>query len=129
VEDQAVQDARERAERRLDHMLRYARGVTCRRHALLTYFGERTEAQCGHCDVCLGRHQPDAVTPDEEPVLRHILGQAAEETPREQWFDDPPVPPPRIDELVRWLVAEGHLTLEAPLSGTFRLTEKGKRWV
>jgi ATP-dependent DNA helicase RecQ len=129
VEDQAVQDARERAERRLDHMLRYARGVTCRRHALLTYFGERTEAQCGHCDVCLGRHQPDAVTPDEEPVLRHILGQAAEETPREQWFDDPPVPPPRIDELVRWLIDEGYLTLEAPLNGTFRLTEKGKRWV
>jgi hypothetical protein len=99
VDDRAVQDAQSRAKTRLEHMLRYARSLTCRRHALLTYFGEETAARCGACDVCLGRHDPDAVTPDEEPLLRRILEQAHASIPREEWFDDPPVPAHRIDEL------------------------------
>jgi ATP-dependent DNA helicase RecQ len=129
VDDRAVQNARSRAETRLEHMLRYARSLTCRRHALLTYFGEKTAARCGSCDVCLGRHDPDAVTPDEEPLLRRILEQAHASTPRDEWFDDPPVPPHRIDELVNWLVTEGYLMLDRPLDGQFRITEKAEEWV
>jgi len=129
VDDRAVQNERSRAKTRLKHMLRYARSLTCRRHALLTYFGEETAAQCGACDVCLGRHDPDAVTPDEEPLLRRILEQAHASIPREEWFDDPPVPAHRIDELVNWLVTEGFLTLDQPLDGQFRTTEKAEEWV
>jgi ATP-dependent DNA helicase RecQ len=129
VDGRAVQNARDRAETRLEHMLRYARSVTCRRHALLTYFGETTEEQCGACDVCLGRHQPAAVTPDEEPVLRDILERVSDSVPREEWFEASPAPPHRVEELVRWLVTEGYLTLEEPLKGTFRLTEKAEDWV
>ncbi len=129
VDDQAVQNARRRAETRLDHMLRYARAVTCRRYALLTYFGEETAEHCGACDVCLGRHQPDAVTPDEEPVLRHILRQISNGSDRKDWFDDPPVPSYRLDELLGWLVSEGYVTLADPLNGAYRLTDEGKRWV
>lgn len=126
VDDRAVQKARERAETRLEYMLRYARSVTCRRHALLSYFGEKASERCGACDVCLGRHQPSPVTPDDEPVLRHILEQVHASVPREEWFDEPPVSPPRIEELVNWLVTEGYLTLEEPLEGRFRLTEKAE---
>jgi ATP-dependent DNA helicase RecQ len=129
VDDRAVQDARSRARTRLKHMLRYARSLTCRRHALLTYLGEETAARCGACDVCLGRHEPDAVTPDEEPLLRHILEQAGASIPREDWFDNPPVAAHRIDELVNWLVTEGYLALDQPLDGQFRITEKAEDWV
>ena len=129
VDDRAVQMARTQAETRLDHMLRYARSMTCRRHALLTYFGEETDPECGACDVCLGRHDPEVVTPDEEPVLRHILEQVHAAVPREEWFDDPPVPPHRIEELVHWLVSEGYLTLDRPLDGHFEVTEKARDWV
>ncbi|MFB6273306.1 MAG: ATP-dependent DNA helicase RecQ [Salinibacter sp.] len=129
VDDRAVQHARDRAEMRLDRMLRYARSITCRRHALLTYFGEETDEQCGACDVCLGRHQPDPVTPDEEPLLRHILEQVHASASRDEWFDDPPVPPYRIEELINWLVSKDLLTLEHPLEGTFQLTEKGQEWI
>jgi ATP-dependent DNA helicase RecQ len=128
VDDRAVQSARERAETRLDRMLRYARCVTCRRHALLTYFGEETDEQCGACDVCLGRHQPDPVTPDEEPLLRRILEAVHAGRPRDEWFDDPPVPPHRIDELITWLVSKDLLALDRPLAGVYRLTKKGKEW-
>ncbi len=129
VDDRAVQNARERAETRLEHMLRYARSVTCRRHALLTYFGEKAPEQCGACDVCLGRHQPSAVTPDDEPVLRHILEQVNASVPQVEWFDEPPLPPHRIEKLVNWLVTEDYLTLEKPLEGEFRLTEKAEEWM
>ena len=128
VEDRAVKAARDRAETRLEHMLRYARSMTCRRHVLLTYFGEATEEHCGACDVCLGRHQPSPVTPDEEPVLRRILKQVRASVPRDEWFDDLPVPSYRIEELLGWLVEEEYLVLENPLEGKFQLTEKGKNW-
>jgi len=129
VDGRPVEKARDRAETRLKQMLRYARSVACRRYALLTYFGEETAEQCGACDVCLGRHQPVAVTPDDEPLLRHILEQVRDSAPREQWFDDAPAPRHRVDELVNWLVTEGYLTLDQPLKGSFRLTEKAEDWV
>lgn len=129
VDDRAVQKARERAETRLNHMLRYARSVTCRRHALLSYFGEKTDERCGACDVCLGRHQPSTVSPNEEPVLRHILEQVEASVPREEWFDEPPAPPHRIEELVEWLVTEGYLTVQDPLGGEVELTGKGEKWL
>jgi ATP-dependent DNA helicase RecQ len=129
VDDQSVRSARQRAETRLRYMMRYARSATCRRWALLTYFGEETDEECGACDVCLGRHQPAAVTPEDEPVLRQILDRVADAAPRDEWFDDPPAPPHRIEELVEWLVNEGYLVVEEPLDGTVQLTEKGKDWV
>ena len=129
VDGQAVQAARDRAETRLEHMLRYARSVTCRRHALLTYFGEQTAERCGACDVCLGRHQPAAVTPKDEPVLRRILEQIDESVSRDDWFDEPPVPPHRIEELVDWLVTEGYLAVDDPLEGEVRLTKKADDWL
>jgi ATP-dependent DNA helicase RecQ len=125
VDDQAVQSARQRAEKRLESMLRYARGVACRRRFLLTYFGEASSEQCGACDVCLDRHAPTVVTPDDEPVLRTILQRVKAGAPRDDWFEDAPEPRHRIDALVNWLVTEDYLTLDTPLDGTYALTERG----
>lgn len=127
VDDRAVQSARQRAETRLAYMLRYARSVSCRRHFLLTYFGEVSPERCGACDVCLGRHEPSAVTPDDEPTLYTILEQVNEARPRDAWFDEAPAPRHRIDALVNWLVAHGYLEMEGPLEGRFTLTEDGKQ--
>ncbi len=38
---------------KLNSMVAYADGLTCRRRALLGYFGEELEEDCGNCDVCL----------------------------------------------------------------------------
>jgi ATP-dependent DNA helicase RecQ len=126
VDDRAVQNARHRAETRLQYMPRYARGVSCRRHFLLTYFGETSPERCGTCDVCLDRHEPEVITPEDEPLLRKILRRVANETPRNDWFEKPPAPRDRIDALVNWLVAEGYLQMDAPLDGQFVLTDKGE---
>ena len=38
---------------KLNSMVAYADGLTCRRRALLGYFGEDLQHDCGNCDVCL----------------------------------------------------------------------------
>jgi ATP-dependent DNA helicase RecQ len=129
VDDSAVQQARRRAEERLDYMIRYAQSVSCRRRFLLTYFGETSDARCGTCDVCMGRHRPEVVTPDDEPLLRQILECVDAATPRDAWFDDPPRADYRIDQLVDWLVDRGHLRLDDPLDGTYVVTEKGEAFL
>jgi ATP-dependent DNA helicase RecQ len=47
----AVERRRQRAERRLEAMDRYARGRGCRRRALIGWFGERLP-RCAGCDRC-----------------------------------------------------------------------------
>ena len=39
--------------RKLDALLGYCELTTCRRTALLTYFGDQRETPCGNCDNCL----------------------------------------------------------------------------
>ena len=124
VDDLAVRRAKRRAEAKLRDMLRYARSVTCRRHFLLTYFGENSPERCGHCDICLGRHRAVVITPDDEPVMRHILHQIENDVPRHAWFDEQPVPDHHVDGLIDYLVQEGFLYVEAPLEEIFSITEK-----
>ena len=53
IEDEDAGPERKRREhKRLDALLGYCEAPTCRRVALLDYFGERIEP-CGNCDVCL----------------------------------------------------------------------------
>lgn len=54
VDWRAVRVRRRRAAGRIDAMERYAVGGTCRRQALLAYFGERLD-HCSGCDRCRGR--------------------------------------------------------------------------
>lgn len=43
-----------RAERaKIDSLLGWCEATTCRRRALLRYFGETYEGACGNCDICL----------------------------------------------------------------------------
>ena len=129
VDDGAVQKARKRAEQRLGHMLRYAQSVTCRRHFLLAYFGETYAPPCGSCDVCLGRHRPPTITPDDETALRRIMQHVADDPCGRPWADDDDAreQPYRRRVLVDWLAQGGYLRLVDPLEATFDLTERGQR--
>ncbi len=54
LEDSAAGDAHKRVERhKLDAMLGLCEMTSCRRQALLAYFGETLAEPCGNCDNCL----------------------------------------------------------------------------
>lgn len=130
VDDTAVRKARRRAQKRLRHLRRYARSVTCRRHFLLTYFGETHAPPCGACDVCLGRHRPSTITPDDEPLMRHIMRQVARDIPRAEWTEGQETPPAhRLQALLDWLVQKDYLRLTNPLEERFDVTERGQALV
>jgi ATP-dependent DNA helicase RecQ len=42
---------------KLDRVVRFAMGGTCRQLEILRYFGEKDAQPCGHCDNC-GKHRP-----------------------------------------------------------------------
>lgn len=128
IDDLTIRRDQRRAEKRLKDLLRYARSVTCRRHFLLTYFGASSPAQCGRCDVCLGRHEAVVITPEDEPLLRRIL-QAVDQgkPPLEGERGGPSGDPRRHQALVDWLVQEQYLEVEDPLEEQYRLTEQAYR--
>ena len=51
-QDGSDPDHKRREHKRLDSLLAYAEAPTCRRIALLAYFGEDS-GSCGNCDICL----------------------------------------------------------------------------
>ena len=53
-EQSDADETHKRVERyKLDSMLGLCEITSCRRHALLQYFGEESPARCGNCDTCL----------------------------------------------------------------------------
>ncbi len=56
IDFDALEDRKRREYAKLDRMIDYAQTGTCRRQAILRYFGERIQP-CGHCDNC-DHHQP-----------------------------------------------------------------------
>ena len=53
VQDSNAEEQFKRAERaKIDSLLGWCEATTCRRRALLAYFGEVTEGACGNCDIC-----------------------------------------------------------------------------
>lgn len=127
IDGKRVKRSRRRAEERLKEMIRYARSTECRRHFLLTYFGEVASSRCGTCDVCLGRHEPFSPRPSDEEVVSRILKAIREGKSRNAWFEEQSPPSYRIDGLVNWLIQEGFMLQPNPLQDRFELTPKGER--
>ncbi len=54
---------------KLNAMISYAEPLTCRRRALLGYFGEQLKEDCGNCDICLNPPRRYDATQDAQKVL------------------------------------------------------------
>jgi ATP-dependent DNA helicase RecQ len=78
LEGSGSDDAHKRVERqKLDAMLGLCELTTCRRQALLAYFGEASPTPCGNCDICLEPPQAwDATIPAQKALsCVHRTGQ------------------------------------------------------
>ncbi|MBN2643873.1 MAG: DNA helicase RecQ [Desulfuromonadaceae bacterium] len=58
---------------KLNAMVSYAEPLTCRRRALLGYFGEKLESDCGNCDMCLNPPERFDATVDAQKVLSCVF--------------------------------------------------------
>lgn len=57
-DEERLKQRREIYNRGVQAMIRYVTSNdTCRSQLLLRYFGENNSRPCGHCDICLNRHQ------------------------------------------------------------------------
>jgi ATP-dependent DNA helicase RecQ len=54
---------------KLSAMVGFTQAVTCRRRVLLGYLGERTDEDCGNCDVCLDAPEVYDATEDAQKAL------------------------------------------------------------
>ncbi len=56
---------KELSHQKLRQMQNFCESATCRRHTLLSYFGETTEQKCTACDVCAPSAAPQTVSQPE----------------------------------------------------------------
>ncbi len=58
---------------KLAAMVSYAEPLTCRRRALLGYFGEQLDQDCGNCDICLNPPERFDATEDARMLLSCVF--------------------------------------------------------
>ena len=57
---------------KIDSLLGWCESTTCRRRALLSYFGEKTDGACGNCDICLNPPRTWDATQAAQKLLSNI---------------------------------------------------------
>ena len=70
-QEDAGDERRRREHKRLDALLGYCEAPSCRRVALLDYFGERADP-CGNCDCCLEPAELEDGTIDAQKLLSAV---------------------------------------------------------
>jgi ATP-dependent DNA helicase RecQ len=147
AQDDGNEDHKRREHKRLDSLLAYGEAISCRRIALLTYFGENTQA-CGNCDICLD--PPTLIDGTKEAQLllaavahtgqvfgaAHIvdvLRGGTSEKILARGHDQLPVygtgkdrPKNFWTAFIRQVVASGYLSIDVEGYGGLQLTEKAE---
>jgi ATP-dependent DNA helicase RecQ len=92
---------------RIEAIINYAYSDTgCRERALLSYFGENQQDDCGHCDLCIDRRKRDDHTPED--VQQGILYMTGQRPRRlEEFFRTLSFPKDEIIAMLSFLVDEG----------------------
>ena len=146
-QDDADAEQKRRAHKRLDRLIAYCEAPTCRRQALLAYFGEKSKP-CGNCDVCLDPVELKEGTREGQMVLSAIVrtGQrfgpayicdvlTGANTKRIRDFRHDKLPTwgvgkhlkkPQWQSIIRQMVAAGFVHLDVAEYGGVSMTAQGK---
>ncbi|WP_028908809.1 RecQ family ATP-dependent DNA helicase [Prevotella sp. AGR2160] len=117
------EDRRKIYARRIKAMEDYLQNShVCRSRQLLDYFGERSTADCGRCDVCIDhRHHPERIAEDNRRhAMDLIMNLLADGKPHELSTLDQllPLAPEEITDALRALVAEEVIHVNGTTVGT-----------
>lgn len=150
VEDSNAGEQHKRVERgKIDSLLAWCETNTCRRRALLRYFGEERKDTCGNCDVCLNPPKTWDATEAAQKLLSNIYrtGQRfgsghvidvlrGKETAKVDQFGHQAlstygIGKERTDKqwksIIRQLLVQNFILVNDELYGALQLTEKARQ--
>ncbi|MGK0374191.1 MAG: ATP-dependent DNA helicase RecQ [Arenicella sp.] len=150
VQDSNANEQHKRAERnKIESLLGWCETNTCRRRALLRYFGEQREEVCGNCDICLNPPRTWDATEDAQKLLSNIYrtGQRfgsghvidvlrGKETAKVNQFGHQAlstygIGAQRTDKqwrsIIRQLLVQNFLLVNDEMYGAIQLTEKARQ--
>ena len=109
---------KERYEKRMGEMLRYASTETiCRNQFLLSYFGQLDSPRCGRCDVCRGEEQ---LQPGSEAfnVVRDAISTqlSARSLLLEELVKQTGMEAIKVARVTEWLVDQGRISRKKDLT-------------
>ena len=147
AQDDGNEDHKRREHKRLGSLLAYGEAISCRRVALLTYFGENTQA-CDNCDICIDPPTLIDGTKEAQMLLTavartgqvfgaahivDVLRGSASEKILARGHDSLPVygagkerPKNFWTAFIRQVVASGYLSIDVEGYGGLQLTEKAE---
>ncbi len=73
IDEEGLREKETRDRQKLDAVIRYAYSAGCRQLGILHYFGEKSSAQCGRCDVCTHTHEET----DNEESSKNVKAKKA----------------------------------------------------
>jgi len=149
VQDSNAQEQYKRIERaKIDSLLGWCEATTCRRRALLRYFGEEITQACGNCDICLNPPKTWNATEDAQKLLSNIYrtGQRfgsghvidvlrGKDTAKIRQFGHQSLTTYGIGSersdlqwrsIIRQLIVQGYLIANEQQYGAIQLTEKAR---
>jgi len=149
VQDSSASEQHKRVERsKIESLLGWCESTTCRRRALLRYFGEEYSGACGNCDVCLNPPKTWNATEDAQKLLSNIYrtGQRfgsghvidvirGKDTAKVQQFGHHKLSTYGIGEhrsdkqwrsIIRQLIVQGYLRVNDEQYGAIQLTESAR---
>lgn len=149
VQDSNANEQHKRLERsKIESLLGWCETNTCRRRALLRYFGEQRDDVCGNCDVCLNPPKTWNATEDAQKLLSNIYrsGQRfgsghvidvlrGKETAKVNQFGHQAlstygIGKDRSDKqwrsIIRQLLVQNYLLVNDEMYGAIQLTEKAR---
>ncbi len=107
----ALEELKRRKTAMLEQMLGFAGGTTCRRRAILEYFGETPSfAACGECDIC----QPNPLPIWARRTLQHLQGLKSDFLKKPNWVRlarevNPAFSIAEVERLLEWLRIHGFI--------------------
>jgi ATP-dependent DNA helicase RecQ len=102
---EVYQKRKEQYRERVDAVIEYATSThICRSRLLLSYFGENSNNNCGHCDVCINRKKTDLADNEFDSIADKLkLRMLKNPMPADQLVSIPGLLPEKIWKVLTWL--------------------------